>query len=110
MQLAWALLLFNFKFWIMEQKEMIVVTLHNEENEIYVSDSVADALEQMWRDDELQDRDGLTFTVADMVLGTENDYEYDGMVFHYCFDHGRINVEQLLRACTWSKCVIRHKK
>lgn len=84
-------------------KNQIVVTLHNEENEIYVADSIADALEQMWRDDELQDRDGLTFTVADMVRGTEKEYEYDSTVFHYCFDHGRMSIEQVLYACSWHK-------
>lgn len=83
----------------MEQKGMFVVTLHNEENEIYVADSIADALEQMWRDDELQDRDGMRFTVSDMVRGTDKEYTYYGTMLHYCFDHGRTSVEQLLYDC-----------
>lgn len=81
------------------KQNKIVVILHNEENLLYVGDSVADALQQMWYDDESQDRDGLCFTVCDMAEGTEKKYQYISVMFHYCFDHGRISVEELLDEC-----------
>lgn len=43
--------------------------------------------------------DGCTFQIA----GDDRLYEFNGNYFHYCFDHGRMSVEQLLEACCYEE-------
>lgn len=55
----------------------------------------AEAVEAMWRDDEDLVLDGYPFTIE----GDPRKYAYSSTVFHYCFDHGRINFEEALTHC-----------
>lgn len=76
----------------MEEKVMVQLVTESEDL-CYEGISPYTALQEMWFDTCGTDEyEGCKFTVR----GTEKEYVNNGVLFHYCFDKGRITVEELL--------------
>lgn len=75
-------------------EEKVLVQLITESEELcYEGISLHTALQEMWYDTCGTDEyDGCKFTIR----GTDKEYEYVGVLFHYCFGKGRIDEEELL--------------
>lgn len=76
-------------------EEKVIVQLHTEYEDLcYEGISVDTALQEMWYDtcDDPDEYEGCKFTIR----GTDKEYVNNGVLFHYCFDKGRITVEELL--------------
>ena len=72
----------------------VVLQIDGDEAE-WTGATPAEAVEAMWRDDEDLVLDGYPFTIE----GDPRRYAYSSTIFHYCFDHGRINFEEALTHC-----------
>lgn len=79
----------------MEEKVMVQLVTESEDL-CYEGISLYTALQEMWYDTCGTDEyEGCKFTVR----GTEKEYKYVGSLLRYCFDKGRMSVEDMLDEC-----------
>lgn len=92
----------------MNKKQVKLVLVVPEEIRVncevwFKGESKEDVLKQLhdWAffEQDFTEIDGCTFQIE----GDSRLYEFNGSYFHYCFDHGRINVEKLLDIVCYEK-------